>query len=50
MAEKLIGPEGVECNIDDILIHGKSQDEHDQRLHAVLNKLKEANITLNPEK
>ena len=50
MAEKLIGLEGVECNIDDILIHGRSQDEHDQRLHAVLNKLKEAHITLNPEK
>ena len=50
MAEKLIGLEGVECNIDDILIHGKTQEEHDQRLHAVLNKLKEAHITLNPDK
>ena len=50
MAEKLTGLEGVECNIDDILIHGRNQEEHDQRLHAVLNKLKEAHITLNPEK
>ena len=50
MAEKLTGLEGVECNIDDILIHGRDQEEHDQRLHAVLNKLKEAHITLNPEK
>ena len=50
MAEKFTGLEGVECNIDDILIHGRNQEEHDQRLHAVLNKLKEAHITLNPEK
>ena len=50
MAEKLVGREGVECNIDDILIHGKNKKEHDQRLHAVLNKLKEAHIILNPEK
>ena len=50
MAEKLTGLEGVECNIDDILIHGRNQEEYDQRLHAVLNKLKEAHIILNPEK
>ena len=50
MAEMLTGLEGVECNVDDILIHGRNQEEHDQRLHAVLNKLKEAQITLNPEK
>ena len=50
MAEKLLGLEGVECNIDDILIHGRNQEEHDERLHTVLNKLKEAHITLNPEK
>jgi len=50
MAEKLVDLKGVECNIDDTLIHGRNQEEHDQRLHAVLNKLKEAHITLNPEK
>ena len=50
MAEKLVGLEGVECNIDDILVHGRNQEEHDHRLYAVLNKLKEAHITLNPEK
>eukprot|EP00112_Aurelia_sp_Birch-Aquarium-sp1_P024655 Seg788.11 transcript_id=Seg788.11/GoldUCD/mRNA.D3Y31 product="Retrovirus-related Pol polyprotein from transposon 297" pseudo=true protein_id=Seg788.11/GoldUCD/D3Y31 len=50
MTEKLTGLEGVECSIDDILIQGRNQAEHDQSLHAVLNKLKEANITLNPEK
>ena len=49
-AEKLIGLEGVECNIDDILIHGKNQEEHNQLLRVVLNNLKEANITLNSEK
>ena len=50
MAEKLIDPEGVEYNIHDILIHRRKQKEHDQRLHTVLNRLKEAHITLHPEK
>jgi len=25
------------CMIDDVLVHGKNQDEHDQRLRAVLD-------------
>ena len=39
----------MECNIDDILIHGRTK-KHDHRLYAALNKLKEVHITLNPEK
>ena len=35
MMEKLEGLEGVECQIDDILVHGENLDQHDQRLHAV---------------
>ena len=26
--------EGVECEIDDLLVHGDSQEQHDSRLHA----------------
>ena len=37
----------MERNIDDVLIHGKDETEHDQRLEAVLKRLVEAGLTLN---
>ena len=46
----LEGLEGVECEIDDLLVHGKSQNQHDLRLHAVLKRLEESNLTLNKSK
>ena len=46
----LQGLDGVECNIDDVLVHGKDQTEHDQRLEAVLKRLVEAGVTLNLNK
>ncbi len=39
--------QGVVCHMDDVLVWGKDQEEHDTRLHAVLHKLQE---TLNLEK
>ena len=42
--------EGTVCLMDDILVHGRSQEEHDQRLIAVLCRLQEAGITLNEKK
>ena len=50
MSEKLEGLEGVEVLIDDIIVHGADQQQHDQRLSVVLKKLVEANITLNLKK
>ena len=41
---------GVVCMIDDILVFGQSQQEHDQRLQSVLRRLTKAGITLNSEK
>ena len=41
---------GVETEIDDILIWGKSEAEHEQRLKQVLQKCTELNITLNKDK
>ena len=40
----------MECNIDDVLVHGKDETEHDQRLEAVLKRLVEAGVTLNLDK
>ena len=50
MNEILADTEGAVCLIDDILVYGKSQLEHDQHLLAVLKKLNEAGLTLNKEK
>ena len=36
--------------MDDILVFGKTIEEHDQHLEATLDKLQEANLTLNEEK
>ena len=41
---------GVETDIDDILVWGATQKEHDERLEAVLKRCGEINLTLNREK
>ena len=50
MEEKLEGLEGVECQIDYVLVDGETQQIHDERLQAVLQRLAESNITLNLDK
>ena len=50
MNQILEGQEGVLCHMDDILIFGGNQEEHDKRLHAVLQKITAAGATLNQEK
>ena len=50
MSQILEGLDGVQCNIDDVLIYGRTQEEHDQRLEATLQRLSNANVTLNPDK
>ena len=50
MSQNLKGLDGVECNIDDVSVHGKDQTEHDLRLEAVLTCLVEAGVTLNLDK
>ena len=42
--------EGVLCQTDDILVFGRTQAEHDERLHEVLTRLHEANLTINRSK
>ena len=50
MNQILLGLEGVECNIDDVLVHGRDQHQHDKRLEAVLKRLLETGVTLNLDK
>ena len=42
--------EGVETDIDDILVWEKTIEEHDQRLQAALDRTKMIGMTLNPDK
>ncbi|KAL0190869.1 hypothetical protein M9458_013567 [Cirrhinus mrigala] len=39
--------EGVLCHADDVLVCGRNRQEHDQRLHRVLQKMQEEGLTLN---
>ena len=42
--------EGVETDIDDILVWGKTRQEHDDRLRATLHRAKEQNPRFNAAK
>ena len=42
--------EGIVRSMDDILVHGETLEEHDERLDALLKVLEENGITLNLEK
>ena len=50
MIELLGGLEGVEVIIDDVLVHGKTQQEHDARLKKVLDTMNRAGLQLNNDK
>ncbi|XP_046396811.1 uncharacterized protein K02A2.6-like [Ischnura elegans] len=50
MSEALTGLKGVVNVMDDILVFAATQPEHDVRLNAVLQRLRENGITLNREK
>ena len=49
--KELIGDmPGVVCMRDDIIIHGKTQREHDQRLNSFTEKCKQHGVKLNRDK
>jgi len=50
MNKILNGLPGIMCLIDDILVHGTSQAEHNKHLEAVLKCIQSTGITLNKEK
>lgn len=50
MVDLLSDVPGVECYIDDVLIHAKTVEEHNKTLETVLNRFKQAGITLNKTK
>ena len=44
------GLTGVAAIVDDILVYGKNQEDHDAKLEAVLCRTRERGIKLNPDK
>ena len=50
MSAILEGLEGVLCQMDDILVFGATQHQHDERIHEVLKRLQLAKVTLNTKK
>jgi hypothetical protein len=49
MSQMLAGLPGTVCMMDDVLVHGATQEEHDDRLHRVLKWIQDSGMTLNPE-
>ena len=50
MVEILTGLEGTMAYMDDILVHGKDEAEHETRLTGVLKVLRAAGLKLNEDK
>ena len=50
MNKILDGLEGVVCQMDDVLVFGANQAEHDQQLMSTLKRIKAAKMTLNKDK
>ena len=50
MSKLLEGLDGVVCLMDDVLIFGRDQQEHDARLIKVLERVQSAGVTLNAGK
>lgn len=46
MSRILEGLDGVLCQMEDVLIHGKDRAEHDARVTATLERIKAAGATL----
>ena len=50
MSQNVSDLEGVETDIDDIIVHAETEVKHDQRLHSVLERCEKINLKLNKEK
>lgn len=50
IASALAGIEGVENISDDVIVHAADQETHLQHLHAIMNRLRQCGLTLNPLK
>lgn len=50
MMEMLNGLEGVEVFMDDVIVYGATEEEHDSRLEKVMQRIETASLKLNRQK
>lgn len=50
MSELLSHQDGVAVFMDDILVHGNTPEQHEQRLKSTLHTIEKAGLMLNTEK
>ncbi|CAI5686315.1 unnamed protein product [Oreochromis niloticus] len=50
MTQILRGQKGMQCYLDDVIIYGASEAEHEANLHAVLYSINNAGLKLNVDK
>ncbi len=50
LEECLEGLAGVVAIVDDVIVHGRTRQEHDQNLHMVLRRMAEKGVKLNDDK
>ena len=50
MSEMVQDLDGVLCLMDDVLVYGRTECEHDDRLNKVLQTMQRAGMTLNKDK
>lgn len=50
MSEMLKDHDGVLCLMDDVLVYGKTESEHNDRLDKVLKTMQKVGMTLNKDK
>ncbi|KAM7300946.1 uncharacterized protein ISCGN_016523 [Ixodes scapularis] len=50
MLRVLEGLDGLACLQDDIIVSGRTMEEHDKNLHKVLSRLQQSGVTLNVNK
>ena len=50
MSELFADVEGAEVMVDDLLVWGKDDEEHDARLKQVLTRAREVNVKFNAKK
>ena len=46
MSTMLEGLQGVLCLMDDVLVYGRDQEDHDKKLEAVFQRIQSAGVTL----
>lgn len=50
MSQHFSDLEGVETDVNDIIVHAETEEKHDHHLQAVLERCEKINLTLNKEK